>query len=60
MAQTISSNTALVGEITSFKTNPKTMKFVLQGFVFGMIFSIFLAFIIGKFKAYKEENAITL
>ena len=59
MSQT-SSNSALIGEITSEQINPKTIKFVLQGFMFGMIFSIFLALIIGKFKAYKEEKEIIL
>ena len=56
----IPSNSALIGEITSSQTDPKTIKFALQGFIFGMILSIVLALIIGKFKAYKEENAITL
>ena len=42
------------------QTNTNISKFVLIGFLFGMILSIGLAFIIGKFKAYKEENEITL
>ena len=59
MAQT-SSNSVLVGEITSVQTNPNTKKFALQGFIFGAILSIVLVLIIGRFKAYKEENAIAL
>ena len=59
MAQT-SSNSALIGEISSSQTNPKIIKSSLQGFIFGMILSFGLALIIGKFKTFKEENAITL
>ena len=54
------SNSALIGEITSVQNKPNTTKFALQGFIFGAILSIVLVLIIGKFKAYKEENEITL
>ena len=59
MAQT-SSNSALVGEITSVQNNPNKIKFAFQGFIFGVIFSIVLVLIIGKFKAYREEYENTL
>ena len=59
LAQT-PSNTILAGQIKSGQVNPNIIKFALIGFMLGMILSLILVLIIGIYKAYKEENAITL